>query len=83
MVKNNKNLVYQVQTIINCVCSPKISILPSKFDAFNQNNFKILLKKLKQFIKIRNINILMKILEMDNSIQGILHFIFTSWKYKQ
>ena len=40
MIKNNKNLVYQVQTIINCVSSPKISILPSKFEAFIQKNSK-------------------------------------------
>ena len=34
-IKNNKNLYFHDQTIINGVCAPKIGILSTKFGIFN------------------------------------------------
>jgi len=47
MIKNNKKLYFEDQTIINGVCYKKIGILPPKFGIFNRKlNFlyKIILK---------------------------------------
>ena len=41
-IKNNKNLVFHDQTIINGVCSEKIGILPPKFGIFNFINLDLL-----------------------------------------
>ena len=44
MIKNNDNLYYHDQTIINGVCSEKIGILPPYFGIFNMYNLKSLFK---------------------------------------
>ncbi len=44
MIKNNKNLYFHDQSIINDVCKEKIGILPPKFGIFNYYNLKTLYK---------------------------------------
>ena len=49
MIKNNKKLKYQDQTIINAVGYPKLGLLPAKFGIFNFNTLKFLFRETKHY----------------------------------
>ena len=49
MLKNNKTLYYQDQTIINAVGYPKLGILPAKYGIFNYKNLKTLYQFTKRY----------------------------------
>ena len=82
MIKNNKNLYFHDQSIINGVCSKKIGILPPKFGIFNYNNLEILYKKTKKGYKYKKFKYSNEQLKNAYFHPTILHCVVKPWKNK-
>ena len=83
MIKNNKNLYFHDQSIINDVCKEKIGILPPKFGIFNFYNLKILYKNTKKAYKYKKYKYSNKILKDAYFHPTILHCVIKPWKKKK
>ena len=83
MIKNNKKLYYNDQTIINGVCSSKNGILPAKFGVFNFNKLKILLDKADKIYKNKKFKYSHEELRKAYFHPSILHYTIKPWKKTQ
>ena len=83
MIKNNDNLYYHDQTIINGVCSEKIGILPPYFGIFNMPNLKSLFKIANKIYKNKKYRYTNEELRKAYFHPKILHFKYKPWKNKK
>lgn len=80
MIKNNQNLYFHDQSIINDVCSEKIGILPAKFGIFNEKSLNSLYNITNLAYKNKKYRYSKKELRNAYFHPSILHCIIKPWK---